>query len=92
MGLIHALTGNTVAATAQLDSIRLTNPDHLLATMLEFSIAQTASDPAGEEAAYRRFLDAYETERAAARPEYQAHQSALDAFHSAAQQALGGND
>jgi hypothetical protein len=89
VGLIHSLTGNDDAARAQLDSLRATSPDHLLATMLEFSLAQLAGDEAGRRRAYRTFLDAYDAEFATQQPEYLAHQEAIDAFRAAAQSELG---
>jgi hypothetical protein len=89
VGLIHSLTGNVVAAEAQLDSLRATNPDHLLGAMLDFTLAQLAGDEAGRQRAYRVFLDAYDAEFATQRPEYLAHQLAIEAFLATARSELG---
>ncbi len=92
VGLIHSLTGAFTAARAQLDSIRATNPDHLLGVMLGFAIAQLTDNAAGQRQAYSDFIDAYETEIALQKPEYAAHDPAIEAFLTAARQALGVNN
>ena len=92
VGLIHSLTGAFAAARAQLDSIRATNPDHLLGVMLDFTIAQLMDNAEGQQQAYREFLDAYDTEIALQKPEYAAHDPAIEAFMTAARQARGVNN
>jgi hypothetical protein len=89
VGLIHSLTGNIVAAQAQLDSLRATAPNHLLGPMLEFTLAQLAGDDAGRQRTYRMFLDAYDAEFATQKPEYLAHQQAIEDFLAAARSELG---
>lgn len=89
VGLIHSLTGNVAAAEAQLDSLRATNPNHLLGAMLDFTLAQLAGDEAGRQRAYRVFLDAYDLEFTTRRPEYMAHQQAIEAFLATARSELG---
>ncbi len=92
VGLIHSLTGAFAAARAQLDSIRATNPDHLLGVMLDFTIAQLTDNAEGQQRAYSDFLDAYDTEIALQQPEYAAHDPAIEAFLTAARQARGMNN
>ncbi len=92
VGLIHSLTGAFAAARAQLDSIRSTNPDHLLGVMLDFTIAQLTDNAEGQQRAYGDFLEAYDTEIALQKPEYAAHDPAIEAFLTAARQALGVNN
>jgi hypothetical protein len=92
VGLIHALAGNLDAAQAQVDSLRMAVPNHLLATMLDYTVARLAGDSDGQRAAYRAFLDAYDAEMASPREEYVAHEQAIRAFRAAAQEELGAND
>ncbi len=92
VGLIHSLTGAFASARAQLDSIRATNPDHLLGVMLDFAIAQLTDNVAEQRQAYRDFLDAYDAEIALQKPEYAAHDPAIEAFLTASRQALGVNN
>jgi hypothetical protein len=92
VGLIHSLAGNVAGARAQLDSLRAANPNHLLAAMLDFTLAQLAEDEQGRQRAYRAFVDAYEAEIATQKPEYAAHQQAIEAFLAAARRELGANN
>ena len=92
VGLIHSLTGAFGAAEAQLDSIRAAAPNHLLGVMLGFTIAQLNGDAQGQQQAYRDFLEAYDGEITSQKPEYTAHDPAIDAFLTAARQAVGVND
>jgi Double zinc ribbon len=89
IGLIHAVTGNVSGAQAQTDSIRLTEPKHLLATMLAFTIAQLQGERDAGLAAYRFFLANYDAEIATDKPEYRDHQRALDGFRQDALRTVG---
>ncbi len=60
--------------------------------MLGFAIAQLTDNAAGQRQAYSDFLDAYDTEIALQKPEYAAHDPAIEAFLAAARQALGANN
>ncbi len=92
VGLIHSLTGAFGAAQGQLDSIRADSPDHLLGAMLRYTIAQLTGDMLGQQQAYREFLDAYDQEISLQKPEYAAHDPAINAFVTAARQAIGINN
>jgi len=91
VGLIHALSGETEEANAQVDSLRMNAPNHLLAEMLQYTIAQVSGDNSQLESAKSAFLENYEQEVARVTPEYQAHREAIDAFRSAAQSDAGRN-
>lgn len=90
VALIHLTTGDIQGARAQIDSIRQSVPDHLLAIMVERDIAERSGDQNGVTKAYKSFLDAYDAEVAAARPEYQDHWSGIQRVHEAAQASVTG--
>lgn len=80
IGLIQALAGNSEALRAHADSIRGQVPTHLMATMLDFALYRLMGDSTGLRAAYEEFKNNYQAETDQARPEYNAHSNALDAF------------
>jgi predicted Zn-dependent protease len=84
VALIHLVAGDTAKARAQIDSLRKSVPGHLLASMLEYQIAERAGNEGAAVRAYKAFLAAYDTEIAAGRTEYQDHQGAIDRFRQAA--------
>jgi hypothetical protein len=88
MGVIHTLMGNLGGARAQLDTLRSTEPNHLLGLMLDYTIARVEEDAAAQQRTYRRFVDAYDAEIAKPQPAYEAHTAAIDAFLAAARRAL----
>ncbi|MFQ5704975.1 MAG: hypothetical protein ACE5HT_13245 [Gemmatimonadales bacterium] len=90
VGLINAVTGNAAAALSQADSIESAVPNHLLAITLRQTVADMRGDSAAVFAAYRRFLQSYDTEIAVLRPEYVAHRSTIDAFREKALRSTGG--
>lgn len=90
VALIHLTAGDTAKARAQIASLRKSVPGHLLASMLEYQIAERAGNEGAALRAYKAFLAAYDTEIAAARTEYQDHQSAIDRFRQAAQANTAG--
>ncbi len=92
VGLIHSLAGNFAAARAQLDSLRIVEPDHLLGAMLAFTIAELTEDADGREQAYRAFLEAYDAEIASQKAVYLAHEPAIQSFLTAARRELGANN
>lgn len=90
VALIHLTTGDTQGARTQIDSIRQSAPNHLLALMVERDIAERSGDQDGVARAYKNFLDAYDAEVGAARPEYQDHWSGIQRFRKAAQESVTG--
>lgn len=91
VGLINAVTGNESGALAHADSIETEVPDHLLAITLRHAVAEMRGDSAAVSSAYRRFLNSYQREIAAQRPEYQAHRSTIDSFYERARSSTGGD-
>lgn len=89
VGLIHAVTGNVDGAQAQIDSVRTSDPQHLLTTMLEFTVAQLRGDEAAGLEAYRSFLTDYDAEIATNKVEYRDHQRALNGFREDALRVVG---
>jgi Double zinc ribbon len=87
VGLIQGLQGNVGAVRAQVDSIRQVDPNHLLASMLEYTLHRLTGDSVGINASYRSFLRDYQGEIGTDKQEYQAHRSAIDAFRREAMQA-----
>ncbi len=90
LGLIHTVGGQADAALAQADSVELGAPNHLFASMLRATAARIKGDSAGVRRAYRTFLDSYEGEIATQKPEYSAHQNAIEAFRTEARGLNGG--
>jgi hypothetical protein len=84
VGLIHLVRGEPSQATEQANLIEESVPGHLLAAMLRQLAGEATGDSSSVVEAYISFLANYETEVAAARPEYEMHRGQLDAFLAAA--------
>jgi predicted Zn-dependent protease len=80
VALIHLVAGDTAKARVQIESLRKSAPGHLLASMLEYQIAERAGNEGAAIRAYKTFLAAYDTEIAAGRSEYHDHQGSIDRF------------
>ncbi len=91
LGLMHDVGGDPIAAARQADSIEVNTPRHLFAALLRFRAAETAGDTAGMLRVSRRFLDDYNGEIAADRPEYQLHRNTIDAFRDEARRMTASN-
>lgn len=93
VGLMDAISGNVPGALAQVDTIRITEPDHLLATMLRYSVAQLQGDSAAAQTALRKFNKDYTGEMAKNLPEYgpELHGRSIESFHTQSQSASGGS-
>ncbi len=87
VGLIEALSGGLDAALAQADSLDEAAPGHLFASNIRHTVAEKRGDVAAAQQAYQAFLDDYEREMAAQRPEYAAHQGLLESFFARAREA-----
>jgi hypothetical protein len=90
VALIHMTAGDIQNARAQIDSIRQSAPNHLLAIMVERDIAERSGDQDGVARAYKSFLAAYDAEIAAARPEYRDHWSGIERFRKTAEATAAG--
>ncbi len=90
VGLIQGLAGNDDAVRAQSDSIRASVPAHLMAPMLDYTLASLQGDTGAMTSAYREFLGNYPSEIGQTRGEYEAHKTALESFRQDAAAASGG--
>ena len=87
-GFILLAAGNGAGALAQADSIALSAPKHLFSSILRQSVA----DDATALNAYSEFLENYDREMAAGRPEYLEHDRLIKAFRTEAREAVGGEN
>jgi hypothetical protein len=89
VGLIDLVSDDYAGAAAQADTIARTVPGHLYATVLRAEVARARGDSAALRQAQRVFLDHYDAETKANRPEYAEHPGLLERFRNEALQALG---
>ncbi|HEY5682702.1 MAG TPA: hypothetical protein VIR61_03410 [Sulfuricaulis sp.] len=90
VALIHLTSDDFKSARVQIDKIRETVPNHLLAFMLEHQIAVRNKKKDSAARASKAFLSAYDKEIAAGRIEYQEHRGSIDRFHKAAKASMAG--
>jgi hypothetical protein len=89
VGLIDLVSDDYGGTLAQADSIAQSVPGHLYASVLQAEVARVRGDSAALRRAQRAFLDHYDAETKANRPEYAEHPGVLEQFRAAALQALG---
>lgn len=89
VGLLDMVSDNYDGALAQADTIARTVPGHLYAAVLQAEAARARGDSTALRRAQRAFLDHYDAETKANRPEYAEHPGLLERFRTEAQQALG---
>ena len=78
LAMLELHVGDMNAASAQADSIKRANPQHLFSPVILGAVAQWNKDERGRLAAYREFLRRYDSEMAKRLPEYLEHQSMLE--------------
>ncbi len=83
LGLLYLQLDELDQVREQIAILKQTAPRHLLALVLEHDVALRAGDAAAAARATVEFTAAYGEEMAAARPEYEAHQLAIDRFRAA---------
>jgi hypothetical protein len=88
VGMIDFVNRDYPAALAEADSIAQASPRHLFASVLRIQVAGARGDTAARNRAYRTFADAYQTEIAAKKPEYQEHGAVLQRARDDARRAL----
>jgi hypothetical protein len=88
--LLRMHSGGMDAAAALADSILADQPRHLFGHLLRGTAARWRRDEVALRTAQRAFLADWEVERAARRPEYEAHAATLDAAYREAQAAAAG--
>ncbi|MDX2261388.1 MAG: zinc ribbon domain-containing protein [Gemmatimonadales bacterium] len=82
--LLQLQANNIPAVKGLTDSIRAGVPKHLLATIMEATLARAEGRRDAETAALTRFKADYDAEVKAARPEYEERKALLDEFRKAA--------
>jgi hypothetical protein len=80
VGLLSLVTEDYPAALAQADSLSQAVPGHLYASVLRAQVARGQGDEAAARRAEQAFLDHYDAEVAANRPEYGEHPGLLERF------------
>lgn len=90
VALLHLTTGDVKGARAQVDMLRKSAPNHLLAFMLEHEMAERSGKPDSAARAYKTFLAVYDAEIAMGREEYQDHHNTIERFRKAAQAGVAG--
>jgi hypothetical protein len=90
VALLRLTTEDIKGARVQIEMLRQSAPNHLLAFMLEHQIAERSGKKDSAARAYKAFLAAYDAEMAAGRAEYQDHQGSIERFRAAAQAGMTG--
>jgi hypothetical protein len=90
VALLHITAGDFKSARVQVDMLRLSSPNHLLAFMLEHQIAERSGNKDSVAQAYKAFLAAYNAEIAMGREEYQDHMKTIERFRKTAQTSVAG--
>lgn len=88
--LLDLHSGDMTGPTALADTILALNPGHLFGYLIRGTVARWRKDDKALARAYAGFLEHYDAELKAGRPEYADHKTALDQFHQQAQQAGAG--
>ncbi len=78
LGLINLVVGNLDEVRKQIDVLKQTSPNHLLAMALALTVAKRTGDDAAASDIRAKFATAYESEIASGKPEYEAHRVTID--------------
>ena len=87
LGVLHLFGGDGSAARAQADTLLAGSPDHLFGLYVAARADEALGDRDRALARFQRFLQVYDREIAGGRPEYTAHQQALDIMRQDANRA-----
>jgi len=79
--LLEVHTGDMTGPSALADTILARQPGHLFGYIVRGTVARWQKDAAALDTAYAGFLEHYDAEMKAARPEYGEHRSSVDEFH-----------
>ncbi len=90
MALLKVHTGDVEASRTLGDSVLTQSPGHLFGYMIQGTVARFRKDQKALSRAYGGFLEHYDAEMKAARPEYQDHRTSVDDFHKAALESRSG--
>jgi hypothetical protein len=90
LATVHIVAGDPASARSTADEILAGNADHLLGLAIAGEAAAAAGDSAAARTFYTRFLDAYDSELASGRQEYQDHSQVMPEYRATAQRVTGG--
>jgi hypothetical protein len=85
--LLQVHSGDVAGPTALADTILAQQPGHLFGYIIRGTVARWQKDDKALARAYAGFLEHYDAEMKAARPEYGDHKVSVDEFHQQALQA-----
>ena len=85
--LLEVHSGDMAGPSALADTILASQPGHLFGYIVRGTVARWRKDEAALERAQAGFLEHYEAEMQAARPEYSEHRTSIDEFHRQAVRA-----
>jgi hypothetical protein len=88
--LLEVHSGDVAGPTALADTILLREPGHLFGYIIRGTVARWKKDDKALGRAYAGFLEHYDAEMKAARPEYADHKVSVDEFHQQALKARTG--
>jgi hypothetical protein len=89
--LLEVHRGDVAGPTALADTILARQPGHLFGYIIRGTVARWQKNDKALALAYAGFLQHYDAERKANRPEYADHQKSIDEFHQQAQQTKAGH-
>lgn len=82
LGLIHLVAGDIEKMREQIGMIRQRAPSHLLAFILDYTLADRSGNKAAAAAAVAGFTAAYDMEIKTARQEYADHRKTIERFRA----------
>jgi hypothetical protein len=85
--LLEVHSGDVAGPTALADTILAQSPGHLFGYVIRGTVARWQKDQKTLSRAYAGFMEHYDAEIKAGRPEYGDHKTSIDEFHQAAMQA-----
>jgi hypothetical protein len=88
--LLEVHRGDVAGPTALADTILAQHPGHLFGYIIRGTVARWRKNDKALAQAYTGFLQHYDAELKAGRPEYADHKTSIDEFHRQAQQAKAG--
>jgi hypothetical protein len=89
--LLEVHTGDVKGPAALADTILAQHPGHLFGYVIRGTVARWSKDEKALARAYAGFLEHYDAELKAGRPEYADHRTSIDEFHQQAQRASTGD-
>lgn len=92
LAVLHLAAGDEAAASAEADTIRAADPDHLFGLYVAARAARDSGDKAAAREAYRAFLDRYDAQMARSLPEYRDHAQAMPGMQQEAERFIASGE